>query len=410
MIAGGMALVNYGEPGPIWHCRALLAHAGGSEWAVLTPDHDVYIEELSSTNSDFTGFVYCGENGAVPPHINPAHVYGFDPLTPQELGAFRMQGQVLANAHMHAAGIHVPPVAAPVPAAAPAPVVPLPGALGAAAAAPAAPAGAAAAPVAAVVERVDTWVALEEAGPYKKGDVVAREPTALPAGSVHIGERGVVPAGVGSILVKKVKPSEAAAYRMEDLRVLPIKFDAQGIRRQEFPAAVSLMDDAEPSGGGIQLTGPPTALKILKDLRDQAFTPSTFHEHWMRTSDIPRGDRSTYEHECLSRILESMVMVDQLNAPALQSAELLCRRLQVIREAHRISPGQPDYSASDVMMGWKYRRSGQGIDSTLAAHVANELKAEAAIAKEARKAREEQAARRKGRNPKKGAAEGGGEG
>ncbi|CAK9098379.1 unnamed protein product [Durusdinium trenchii] len=126
----------------------------------------------------------------------------------------------------------------------------------------------------------------------------------------------------------------------------------------------------------------------------------------MQSSDIPKGDRSTYEHECLSRILESMVMVDQLNAPALQSAELVCRRLQVIREAHRISPGQPDYSASDVMMGWKYRRSGQGIDSTLAAHVANELKAEAAIAKEARKAREEQAARRKGRAPKKGAAEG----
>ena len=24
----------------------------------------------------------------VPAHINPAHVYGFDPLTPQELGAF----------------------------------------------------------------------------------------------------------------------------------------------------------------------------------------------------------------------------------------------------------------------------------------------------------------------------------
>ncbi|CAK9009883.1 Ankyrin-1 [Durusdinium trenchii] len=339
-------------------------------------------------------------------HINPAHVYGFDPLTPQELGTFRMQGQVLANAHMAAAGIHVPPAAAAAPVAAPAPAAPLPGALGAVAAAPAAPVGVAGAAVGAVVERVDTWIALEEAGPYKKGDVVARDPTALPAGSVQVGDRGVVPAGAGSILVKKVKPSEAASYRMEDLRVLPVKFDAQGIRRQEFPAAVSLMDDAEPSGGGLQLTGPPTALKILKDLRDQAFTPSTFHEHWMQSSDIPKGDRSTYEHECLSRILESMVMVDQLNAPALQSAELVCRRLQVIREAHRISPGQPDYSASDVMMGWKYRRSGQGIDSTLAAHVANELKAEAAIAKEARKAREEQAARRKGRAPKKGAAEG----
>ena len=48
-------------------------------------------------------------------------------------------------------------------------------------------------------------------------------------------------------------------------------------------------------------------------------------------------------------------------------------------------------------MGWKYRRSGQGVDAGLAAHVAAELKNEAAIAKEARKAREEADHRR--RNP-----------
>lgn len=124
--------------------------------------------------------------------------------------------------------------------------------------------------------------------------------------------------------------------------------------------------------------------------------------YWLRTADVPRGDRSVYEHECLSRILESMVVVDQLNIPALQSAELICRRLQVIREAHRISPSQPDYSSADVMMGWKFKRTGAGIDSSLAAHVASELKAEAAIAKEARKAKEEQAARRKGQKPREG--------
>ena len=356
----------------VWHCRALLAHAGGPNWAILTPDHDVYIEELSASNTDFTGgFFYCGENGAIPAHVDPNTVYGFDPLTPQDLGAFRMQGQILADAHRLAAGLPLgPPV---LPPAAPAAVAPM-------------------------------------ARPPQVWDVVARDPAALPAGSHSIGERGIVPAGIGSILVKKVKPSEAAAYRMDDLRVLPIKFDAQGVRRQDFPTAVSSMDDAEPSGGGIQLTGPPTALKLLKDMRDQAFTPSTFHGHLFRTAEIPKGDRSVFERERLSRILESLVVVDQLNAPSLQSAELICRRLQVIREAHRISPGQPDYSAADTMMGWKYRRSGQGIDSALAAHVANELKAEAAIAKEARKAREEQAARRKGRNPKKGATEGGVEG
>lgn len=71
MNVGGIALVNYGEPGPIWHCRALLAPAGGSTWAVLTPDHDVYVEELAVTNSDYTGFFYCGETGLVPGHINP---------------------------------------------------------------------------------------------------------------------------------------------------------------------------------------------------------------------------------------------------------------------------------------------------------------------------------------------------
>ena len=50
-----------------------------------------------------------------------------------------------------------------------------------------------------------------------------------------------------------------------------------------------------------------------------------------------QANRSSYEHECLSRILEAMLTVDHLNAPCLQAAELLGRRMQVIREAHRIS-------------------------------------------------------------------------
>ena len=70
--------------------------------------------------------------------------------------------------------------------------------------------------------------------------------------------------------------------------------------------------------------------------------------------------------------------------------------MQVIREAHRISPANPDYSASDHMMGWRYKKGGQIIDSALAAHVATELRNEAAILKEARKAREEEVSRRKG--------------
>ena len=202
------------------------------------------------------------------------------------------------------------------------------------------------------------------------------------------------------MFVKKVPQTDVARFKLQDLRILPVAFDAQGVRRREFNLCVSLMTDTPPQGGGLQLTGPSTAINVLKGLRDQNFTPTTFHDHWVRTSEIPTGNRSIYEHECLSRILESLVTIDQLNIGALQGVELLVRRMQVIREAHRISPASPDYSAADHFMGWKYKRAAQ-VDADLAAHVATELKNEAAIAKESRKAREEQKQRRQG-PPKKG--------
>lgn len=84
-----------------------------------------------------------------------------------------------------------------------------------------------------------------------------------------------------------------------------------------------------------------------------------------------------------------MLTVDQLNPSGLQSDELVVRRMQVIRDAHRISPSPPDYTAADHCIGWRYKKQAHGIDSGLASHVANELKSEAQIAKESRKAKEE---------------------
>lgn len=77
------------------------------------------------------------------------------------------------------------------------------------------------------------------------------------------------------------------------------------------------MVEGSPQGGGLQLEGPPTALNIAKSLGGQNMTPSSYHEFGIRTAKIPRGDRSIYEHECLSRIFEAMVTVDQLNPSGL---------------------------------------------------------------------------------------------
>ena len=95
--------------------------------------------------------------------------------------------------------------------------------------------------------------------------------------------------------------------------------------------------------------------------------------------------------EVIAHALHSFSTIDQLNLPNLVGVELLARRYQLIKEAHRISPGAPDYSASDIFMGWRHRRS--GVDANLSRYVAGELRDQAAVAKEARKAREETEAR-----------------
>lgn len=50
-----------------------------------------------------------------------------------------------------------------------------------------------------------------------------------------------------------------------------------------------------------------------------------------------------YEHEVLCKILEALACQDQLNVPSLTGGELLVRRMQLIKEAHRIAPLAPHY-------------------------------------------------------------------
>ena len=152
------------------------------------------------------------------------------------------------------------------------------------------------------------------------------------------------------------------------------------------------------------LEGTGTFLWLSQQRRDSGLTFTMGHEHWPRAAAIPSGDSSAYEHEVLARILDSMICVDQLNVPALQSAELAAGRLQLIEEAHRLSPSMPDYSAADHFMGWAARQHGAVVAPKLKEHVATNLRGEAAVAKEARKALEEARARRqqKGKLKKKG--------
>ena len=239
------------------------------------------------------------------------------------------------------------------------------------------------------VPLADNWVALETRGAYTKGDIIQSSSLPLPPGSVLAQDRAVGIFNNTAVVVGRLPPGGEYAIAREDLRVLPLRVGTDLVRHRAFFEAVPLMDNTDPQHGGIPLQGPKALFWFLQALASQTLTPSTHHEDWLRTARIPDGDRSIYEHECLSRILDAMISTDQLNAPALLSAELIGRRLAVIKEAHRLNPSTPDYTSADVFMGWQWNRNGATIAPDLSQHVATRLKAQADVAKEARKAKEE---------------------
>ena len=383
MIAeGDIVFVDYGEVPQVIHTRLVGAHVHNDLYVIVTPDHDVYEEQLSNANPDFVAYHYGGPGlGAVPPAgVNPGRVYGF-----RALSAVQYQ-QLMHQARVYAAGLRMG-LGLPVAGAAPAQV-------------PAAPAAEAPALV---------WVAMETRGTTQVGTVVYAEGQALPPGSLQQGDRAIVNASDGSALcIKRIPKDSVGSMECRDLRVLETRFDMQGSRRVDFADAVARMTTNAMPGGGLQLDGPASSLDVLKGMVARGLTPVTDHERWVRANELPRGDRSVYEMEVITRVLEAFVMIDQINVPNLTGCELLLRRWQLIREAHRISPGAPDYSSSDIFMGWSYRR-GDGVHQGLAKFVADELKDQAAIAKETRKAKEEAAQRQKGGrgNPRKTGEAGG---
>ena len=236
------------------------------------------------------------------------------------------------------------------------------------------------------------------------GQLVVDVGQPLPAGALVLGDnKALIPIGNnGALAVKHIAKDRMNSMDARDLRVIPFSFDEQSTRRVEFATAVSKMIQDEMPGGSLQLDGPPSTLGVLKSIVSRVLTPVTDHEHWIRTHEFPRGDRSIYELEVITRCIEAFAMVDQLNLPNSKGIELLMRRWQLIREAHRLSPQNPDYSSADVFMGWQYRRD--GINPELARFVAGELKDQAQIAKESRKAREEMQSRKARGGGKQGAA------
>ena len=224
------------------------------------------------------------------------------------------------------------------------------------------------------------------------GDEVSTQPDA----DSIVDKRAVVTHNGETLFVEWVENGKAdkvkdelldhMAEEVADLRVLPVKYQA-GKRYRDFGDCVTLLTEDRNLDGFPE--GPRTALEELVQIKRQGLTPQTFTAAWVETCSIPKGDRSVYEMEVLGEVIHALLCVDQLNGTNLVGVAIAMRRRAVIIDAHRISPSNPDYSASEIMMGLGGRRGGAAVASALQTFTANKLRDNAAIMKEKRKATDE---------------------
>lgn len=69
----------------LWHERLPLEHVRNDIYIVVTPDRDVYAEELGLMNSDLRNIRVRPRPGGIPPGVDPARIYGLPAWSANEL-------------------------------------------------------------------------------------------------------------------------------------------------------------------------------------------------------------------------------------------------------------------------------------------------------------------------------------
>ena len=164
-----------------------------------------------------------------------------------------------------------------------------------------------------------------------------------------------------------------------------MRYGLNGERLRSFRESVNELQEVEFSDYPLE---PRTALSYVKAIASIAESATAQHHMWINSSRIPEGDRSVYEDEVLARIVDTAVTYDGLNVANLASMELVCRRRQLLAEAHSQNPAAPSYMGAEHFLGQTYKAGGGIVTPVLAEHVAKRLQQQSQIWKEKRKAEE----------------------
>jgi hypothetical protein len=440
---GTFVLVAYSDVDEdLWHERLLLAPAATpdcpSSWVVLTPDLDMYVENLGPP--DIATVRPLDAARTLPFGVNRNSVYRFQ--LPQrrhgvpnqaEMTQLLREADTVARLHLELAGAPAAdqgagphgPAPPPLPIAAAPPVPQVPGLV-----APRLPpvpeqapmvvfdAGRAAQAVhgqtlaenlvAPTRKVVKVWRAAEARAGLKVGDAVD-----LPAGTVVFGDRATLVLNGEAVHLELVAEGDDALKQFKerrtpasdlDCRILKVRRDAQGNRRREWrdvPDACSTVQFSD-----FPLPGERTAAWCLAHVDRHHGGMEQHHALFKTLCKLQLSDWGVELHETLAGILHTAACYDQLDLTNLAWAEMAFRSMQSIEFVYQERMVEKETLAAGSRLTLEERtaftgavRPGQQlmVCPSLLEHVKKEAERSGSLLKELRKAREEREARKGGK-------------
>ena len=136
-----------------------------------------------------------------------------------------------------------------------------------------------------------------------------------------------------------------------DARTLFIDFDAQGVRFKDWRAVAQ--ECVEYHYEDWPHSGPATVHHLLKHFYKYGGDPKQWLELWCRQKGIADQDRVKHELRCLMEVFHHAGSYDQLNLPVLASMETVARRVQCIVDAYaQGGSASPDWGNAKLFTGY----------------------------------------------------------
>lgn len=93
---GTFACVCY-DGAELYHERLIASSVSESHYVVVSPDHDLFLEQVDGNNSDLSGLRFGDESGSLPVGLAGREVYAFKPLpSGASLAGLLREGALLA--------------------------------------------------------------------------------------------------------------------------------------------------------------------------------------------------------------------------------------------------------------------------------------------------------------------------